>query len=89
MSGRTDARLRTIRDALYVAYGSADIRGEGAAAWLYSQFGGKAIEASVHEGNVWMEFWGPDTDDVVLKEMTVPSAEEAVAAISKWFDSSV
>jgi hypothetical protein len=65
---------------------SVSLRGNGRAAFLFVEHGGKAVEISDHEGQWWVEFWDASGDEDAAPAMDrfFPTAEQASVAATFW-----
>jgi hypothetical protein len=61
-------------------------RGEGRAAFLFIEHGGKAVEISDHAGRWWVEYWdaSEDEDAAPVKDEFFSSEEHVIDATVGW-----
>jgi hypothetical protein len=81
-----DIHLEDVRTELLRGGAAASLRGSGAAAFVFAEHHGRAIELSCHQGRLWAEFWeaSSDEDAQPIKERFFSSAKDAIEAISEW-----
>jgi hypothetical protein len=65
---------------------SVSLRGDGRAAFLFVEHGGKAVEISDHEGQWWVEFWDAsgDEDAAPTQDRFFATPAQAIDAATCW-----
>jgi hypothetical protein len=72
----------TIARSLNAAGFRADVRGEGAARFVFAEANKRAVEISSSDASVWVEYWyGGDSPKF---DRTFPNADAATAAVKAW-----
>ena len=92
MNTQTDARLIDIADVLKGEFDDVSLRGSGAAAFVFVQVNARAVEASIDNNRIWVEFWDSLAEDEPVspvKDATLETVEEAEAEIRKWLTTSL
>ncbi len=78
-------KLARIQEVVAPQVERAEIRGQGAASFIYATNRGRAVEISEHNGGFWLEFWAEGDDyGSPTKEMTVESADDAIQNALRW-----
>ncbi len=80
------AKLSDIAAGLTPQCERVQLRGSGAAAFVYAMNRGTAVEISEDHGGFWLEFWAnsDDEDAAPVQETTVESADQAVSRAMRW-----
>lgn len=79
--------LVRLRDGLLASFPGVDIRGADAAAFVFAEFRGRAVEVSgTHEGHWWIEFWEASEEEYnpPVREETHDDETSALAAAHRW-----
>jgi hypothetical protein len=69
----------TVVEILCAAGFRADVRGEGAARFVYAESLGRAVEISTSVGGIWVEYW--NADDSPMIDRTFPNPNAAIADV--------
>lgn len=78
--------LEKVAEQLKDSASLVDIRGDGAAQFIFAVNGSRALEISQSEEGVWIEFWQGE-DESPAQGITVSSYDEAVIAAIEWLNS--
>jgi hypothetical protein len=74
--------LARVAAALRPLVETVDVRGDGAAAFVFATHQGRGIELSLSGERVWVEFWdGPDS---AIRDEVFDSFQLAAEAASRW-----
>lgn len=78
--------LLQIRKQLSRQFEKVDVRGQGAASFLYLVHNGRTVEISEHNGGFWLELWERSDDETAdsFKELTVSTPEGAIHEAQNW-----
>jgi hypothetical protein len=81
-----ETKLAEIQEELASQCEKVCLKGDGVASFVYAVNNGRTVEISVDHGGFWLEFWetSDDEDAGPLQELTVESAEQAVAQAKQW-----
>jgi hypothetical protein len=91
MPEQLDERLSQLANGLGARFGPVALRGSGAATFVFVQSSARAVEASIHDRGIWVEYWestADDESDAPLKDETLATVEKAEAAIIAWLSAS-
>jgi hypothetical protein len=77
--------LSDLEHRLKRRFPSTTLRGNGAAKFIFVQEVGRAVEASVHNASIWIEFWN-DVDESPVAESTFQDVIGAEEAIINWLE---
>ncbi len=86
MDGQWDQyrnRLTVVADRLRPICDRVNIRGTGAAQFVFAECGQTAVELSESINGVWIEFFAA-SDEAPIRENTYASYDEAVQDACKW-----
>ena len=75
--------LHELEAELRKQFHSTSLRGSGTGQFIYLQVGCRAIEASVDNTSLWVEFWD-DAEEAPAFENTFQDAGDAFEAIVTW-----
>jgi hypothetical protein len=77
-----------VRQHLTQLLPTVSVRGKGAARFVFAEAHGRAVEASINDGNWWIECWeSGDDDSPAAFQVTVTEDSDAIDAISEWLAS--
>jgi hypothetical protein len=62
----------------------ADVRGDGAARFVFAQARERAVEISASDAGIWIEYWDGGDDDGPKFERTFQSADAALTDAKTW-----
>jgi hypothetical protein len=62
---------------------AVNIRGDGAAQFIFAVSKERSLEISRSDEGIWIEFWREDNESLT-RELTIQTHDEAVAAASEW-----
>ena len=60
-----------------------EIRGKGAARFVFAVYNDKSLELSQSSEGVWLEFWNDESEEPV-REVTVLKYDEAIEQAKAW-----
>jgi hypothetical protein len=60
----------------------ATVRGLGAARFVFAEAGKRAVEISVSDDSIWVEYW--DGDDSPMFDRNFTTTDAAAASVSAW-----
>lgn len=85
-----DNRLDNLRKQLAGAGVTVSVRGAGAAKFVFAEYNGRAIEASLRNNDWWIEFWEADDDEdaTPVDERTVSGDSDAFRESAAWLKAS-
>ena len=78
--------LEKVAEKLSASATLVNIRGDGAAQFIYATNDARSLEISQSEDGVWIEFWQGE-DELAIHEVTVSSFDEAVHSSNEWLSS--
>jgi hypothetical protein len=87
MRAQTDPRLIEIAEALKSHFGDVSLRGRDAAEFVFVQANSRAVEVSIDDNSIWVEFWDSVDEEAPVpsvKEATLATVEEAKTEITNW-----
>jgi hypothetical protein len=72
----------TIARSVNAAGVRAEVRGDGAARFVFADARERTVEISESDAGVWVEYW--DGDDSPKFDRTFPNADAAMADVKAW-----
>ncbi len=60
----------------------AEVRGDGAARFVFAEAGERAVEISESDAGVWVEYW--DGDDSPKFDRTFPNTDAVAVDVTAW-----
>ena len=78
--------LKHMQQELSRSFGSAQLKEDDTASFVFVENRGRAVEVSPHAGKWWVEFWEPSDDEYAppIREATLDTPQQAIEEIISW-----